>query len=812
MLWGSCQVHRQHFQASFRSLTRCNFIHLALIRPIHLIHPRWATVATLAVRPKSNVIDTGIQRVRDVNAAHTMGGKGKQSARSKEKRRSAVLDVTLPPQLLAAIDTLFARNMVGEAAFSYLAGIPASAVLLDHLQDRDRARMLAVNLASTPTPHRAIRTLAVAYNLGTIFKQNAYECVAHQLSKENCWRLVLSVIKLGKRHTDHTTVRLLNWRARALIEVSHFRLLAGVLREFEDECLQPNQRTFHLLISGHIRNRNLAKAREYLTQMKEAGFPIGASTHALVVSVYRSLGPDATVRQKAFDALGQVGEREATTVLNSLIQFSLDSDDLTGALHYLSLFDIPHGLIGQSEKSSVDAHGSSPFKRIVCPDQATFTILINRMCDEHDLPRLSSIIAKMDVFGVQPDHLLVAAIIRALCAAHDVEGAVRIVARMCPSDTIPTALFRRLGLGPEKKSHVMLSISSDLSPDIHIFNALMNGVSNTLGLNGMRIVLRLMRMNKIVPNATTIEILATHLNKNENVQPRTLIRIIKGLLSRLIRPNLNHIHAITKAVMLREKVWARKKVGSKEVVLDSKRSPTLFDPIAGIELPNKLSYRSMTRPVTQSLASRDIKSDRVTIALRMKQAVAQGDLRGVEAAFCTMLERGMHANAYHYSALMQAYINTGNIATAESVFKSAIRAGVKPNATMFTILIVGRGHRKSPWTAMEAFEDMVMQGIKPDKPAIHAVANAYAVAGLHGIARRVLLDLWVHVAPFPQELRKASYSRLARAFRVLSTEDKQPEISLLSQEQRMLRWKLRRLIEVWKSPKRRARIGTRRVV
>ena len=113
---------------------------------------------------------------------------------------------------------------------------------------------------------------------------------------------------------------------------------------------------------------------------------------------------------------------------------------------------------------------------------------------------------------------------------------------------------------------------------------------------------------------------------------------------------------------------------------------------------------------------------------------------------------------------------------------------------------------------MRAFEDMVTQGIKPDKPAVHAVANAYAVAGLHGIARRVLLDLWLHVAPFPQELRKVSYSHLARAFRVLSIEDKRPKVLLSSQEQRMLRWKLRRFIEVWKYPKRQARIGTRRVV
>lgn len=809
MLWGFGQVHRQHFRASLRFITRCHFIHLsrAIYCPSPLFHhSRWATAAALAVRSKSDVAEPVAQYARDVKLKHSPSARGKGEANSGKTRRGAKSDAKspiLPLELLAAIDTLFTRNMDLEAALSYLHKTPSSAVLLDQLQHRDHARVLAENLAATRVPQRALRTLDVAHNLGIQFKQNAYECVAHQLAEGDYWDLVLAVVKLGKRHTGRTTVRLLNWRARALIEISHFGLLRGVLGEFRDEELQPNKRTFHLLLSGHIRNRDLGKAKECMNQMKEAGFPVDASTHALIVSVYRSLGPDAAVQQKAFDALPELGERDATIVLNSLIQFSLDANDLTEALRYLSMFDPLHDGAFQSESSSDDAHDSV---RQLSTDAATFTMLINYVSQDGDPSRIASITEKMDAFGVKPDNILVAAVIRALCVAGDVESAVSIVAPMCNSDSTSMSLWQRIGLDSTKPNSISLPISPDLSPDIHIFNALLRGASTTFGINGSRAVLRLMRANWIVPNAATIGILTAYLNNDEKSQPRTLIRTTRSLLSGSIRPDIKHLNAILKAVIRQEQAWSRKtnlSRGSMDVDQETSR----FDLLAGTEFPTKLSYRSMTQNMTRSLISKRVRGDRVTVALRMKQAIAHRDLEGAEAAFRTMLERGMHANAYHYSALMQAHASLGKIATAESVFRSAVEAGVKPNATMYTILIVGRKRWRDPRRAMRVFEKMVSQGIKPDKPSIHAVANAFYAVGSHGIARRVLMDLWAHIGHFPKELQNASFRDLVKVFRALSTDGIVPPSG---KQQRMLRWKLRRLMQTWRPlPVSRNRVGGR---
>jgi pentatricopeptide repeat protein len=805
MIWSPGQVHWQYSLGHFRSLSQCNFFHLPFpsVHPAHIIHPRWAT---LTIRPKSTATESCTS---DPKTNHTtrLGDNGLPGHRETHQRTK--LDIgwmRVAPIHLIAIDTLFTRRMKLEEASSYLQRFPFSDILLHRLQDRDQARVLAENFAGTRFPHRALWTLVIARNLGARFKQNAYDCVVHRLAEGRHWDLVLSVVGLGKQHTGRTTIRLLNWRIRALIATSKFKLLDEMLTKFERESLQPNRKTFHLLVSGHIRNRNLRKAKEYLSKMEVAGFPIEPSTHALIVSVYRSLGPDVDVRQKAFDSLGQIGDREATVVLNSLIQFALDADDVTSTIGYLSLFNVPADVIVQDGNSSVSNHSPSrPIQRAIRPDPATFTMLINHASKKGDLGRVYSIIQKMESCGVRPDSFLIANLIPALCKENDIKSAVSIVARICDSKPTPPALLSRLGLDPETQSSVPVVLSG-ISPDVRLFNALMKGVSTSLGINGMRVVLRLMHANGVLPDVTTIEILAAYLITDENPHPRTLIRTMRSLLSRPMKPTLKLMHAIMKVVIRQQKLWLRNNTVLDQFA-DGRQEPQPFEPVAGVYMPKKLSYPGMTKKIRHSLRVRGIRTDRVTVSLRMKQAALQGDIVGVEAAFRSMLGRGMHANVFHYAGLMHAHAEAGNMTMAESIVHTALQAGVKPNPTMFTILIVGYGRQGDPNTAMRVFEDMVAQGIKPDKAAIHAVAAAYYISGSHSIARKVLLDLWPSVAPLPGELRTAKTHDVFRAFHNLRKKVKRksaPPIS--SRRQQILRWKLRRFMEVWRSLCRKSSI------
>ena len=215
-----------------------------------------------------------------------------------------------------------------------------SALLSQLLQNRDEARKLAEAIAQTRYPRQARGVLQMACKLGTPLKQNAYECLVHQLAlKGGHWHLIPSVVSLGLSHTGRTTVRLLNWQTHAYLKMRDYKRLEGVLDEFERHGLKPNRSTFHFLISGHTRNRNLWLARKCMMQMEAAGFPVDSSTHTRIVSAYRSLGPDALVQSRAFGALLVVNQPTATAILNGLLRLRLDALDYPGVIEVLSYFE-----------------------------------------------------------------------------------------------------------------------------------------------------------------------------------------------------------------------------------------------------------------------------------------------------------------------------------------------------------------------------------------------------------------------------------------------------------------------------------------
>jgi pentatricopeptide repeat protein len=109
--------------------------------------------------------------------------------------------------------------------------------------------------------------------------------------------------------------------------MSHFVRLDRAFGLFNEEGLLPSQRTFHLLLSGHLRNRNIGKAMDVIQQMLKAGFTINARTQAIVISAYRRLGPDVVVQTRALNALTDADANTSTHILNALLQFSIDARD-----------------------------------------------------------------------------------------------------------------------------------------------------------------------------------------------------------------------------------------------------------------------------------------------------------------------------------------------------------------------------------------------------------------------------------------------------------------------------------------------------
>ena len=826
MLWSFAQVQRQQFQASLQRSVPCK--HPFFLPTQNRRRLAAFTVAAAAASNPPISSDTTSEPQKSTPHVpdqtppqnppqrRTWNKKdlGEKQRNTGDKRWNA-----LPAELVAIIDNLTKFKRDKDKLLSYMQSVPRLNSLLERLRDPNQVRDLAVKLAETSAPYRAMRLIDIASTLGTNLKQNTYEGVAHQYAQKQEWFLVLSLVAMGLRWTKRSTTRLLNWRTRALVETSRFWLLDGVLEQFGNAGLKPNARTFQLLITGHIRNKDLTRARSCISLMEECGFEVDGSTHALIASAYRQLGPDQEVQRAALDSLRNLNDKQATAALNSLIQLSLDAQDTSTALHYLSLFDHPQGVIA----GNVPYHQpprNGPSSHSFCPDSVTFTMLIKHITNENGpdlLEKISSLIDKMKVLNVTPDSITVSAVVRALCTAGDVRSALKIVAQVCqPKAKFETLIERILVFGRvPNMEHLdegrVVFIARRAELDVHLFNALIDGVSGWLGINAVRIILRLMHKNKVIPDSTTVEGITSWLNKSERVHPRTLVRAMKNLLSPTHRPNPSLCNAVIASLIRREQTWVTNDTATPLPPPPNRRtdaSPTScpLPILTSEEVPQKLGYRGMTRFLVQSLFTRRVQSNRFTFAQRMKRTAMRGDVPATKAYLRVMLKRGMHPTAHHYAALMEAHINVGMMDQAETILHSAIQAGVKPNVKLFTILIVGYGRQCKPGSAKRVFEEMVRKGVEPDLPVIHAVASAYYKAGGAGLARTFLVERWTSVAPvtLPPSFGTLDFTDLAKAHRELH--EKRPvwfkgkmRNKNRNKARRMVfRWKMKRIVDAWK--------------
>lgn len=683
--------------------------------------------------------------------------------------------------------------------------------VLPLLQDGTKLRNLTEQLVDARQPFSACHSLQLAYHLGYKFKSSIYETLAYRLAQTEQWNAVPFLVRLRKDQTGGLTVRLINWLARAYIETNQFAKLDTVLKRFEQTRLEPTRRTYHLLVSGHIRNRNLPKAKEYLSKMEHAGIPVDASTHALIASVHRSLGLDESVRDHALASLPQLEARTGTIVLNSLIQMCLDAHDVDSAWGYLTMFGQPvtqlHHLTRSGEGSTLqdgdrgrnDSEDVSLEDDIVLsPDIATFTVLLNFLAKERDFTRAQQILERARQLNLEPDAQFVAALIRLYTSVGDLVTATSLAAHTCYDVPSSRRFFCDLGLpATDEGRHDLLP--QPVPPSVHVFNALLPGIQGKFGLKGAWIVRRIMRMTGIQPDAFTVEQIMAHLSKVEHVRPRELIRVLRTLSDTFV-PTLRHVNLILSSVirseteLVKSRGWKHKR--------DIKKAPSgrlstvsdSFDPFAGIMLPRKLSYRALIRPVLKVLFKQRVRSDKATVALRIRHdGVVRGNIDVAKETFQTLLDRGMHPNQYHLAAIMESFIKAGEIESAESVLKQAIDDGITPNTVLYTILISGCAACGSPRRASRWFNDMIDRGVRPDVAVVDAMASAYYAVGAFAVARKILLECWRHVGPLPGSMDNADLRELATRFRAMISQRRWSG-DLRHKDRRRLRGKLRQLL------------------
>ncbi|RDB29566.1 hypothetical protein Hypma_015419 [Hypsizygus marmoreus] len=801
-------AHRQHLE-HFGVLTGCSEARALPRTTCSPLCLRWTAMAAVA-----QMSHPARDAKQDAQQRDLMDGPP-QTVRDCKMHSTPPI---LPAGILAMTSALLSQSADESTTLNK---IRTSQNLLEHLTDHEKARKLAEALACTQSPLSALRVLNLARALGCDLKQNAYECVCFHLANRKHWRIVLSVVSLGKRETGRTTSRLLNWRARALAETQEFLMLQRVLEEFKEHNIAPTRRTFHIILSGHIRNRNLPLAKQCLRAMAESGTPPDASTHAIVATHYRALGADPHVQLRSLEALSGVRSSVATAIVNSLMQLRLDAHDLPGTLQLLALFKQSH--VGAIFDATVPAggldagnedvypHGKVHFTHHnLIPNAPTFSIFINYLAAQSNLTGALRILESMIATGIRPTTGIVTSLIHAFFSVGRGDIAVRMVTSMCDSKRVPLSMFEPMLSSPDKVD--IPWVPSGLSPTSQVFNALLRGVLSTRGLDVMDAVLRVMHASHVEPNAATLEILMAHLSKVEQSNPGVLLRVLRRFSSPDLPPTLRHMHIILSCVLRHEKYllygggWNTTAAKFSRYRREPQRRPSAhllsgvadsFDPAAGIELSRSLAHRRLGRSTLLSLSSRKVLSDPAMIALRIRRdALVKSDSDSAKEVFHALLDRGMHPNEYHFSALMEGLAQSGDLDGASNVMRSAERAGIRPNVVMFTILIVGYARQGNPDMAIQTFQQMVAADVKPDVPSIDAVSGAFFAVGAYIMARKVLTSLWPHVRPFPEELRTASLKDLARHFRSLHHKPCNGERPT-KQERLTLQAKLSRLRRTW---------------
>lgn len=725
-----------------------------------------------------------------------------------------VPNIDLPPKVVALIEDVLAKYAVHREIPKSIHAILSNPSISEFLLGKDSVRKLAENFACSRTPQQSLDLLRLAHHFGCSIKQNAYECATFQLALSKQWRLILALVAQGQQHTGRTTSRLLNWRARALTEIQLFNLLHTVLEDFRRHHLTPTRRTFHLILSGHIRNHDLARAKDCLHAMGNAGFPSDASTHATIANYYRSFGTNPQIEGGALANLSFLHPVVAVSVANNLIRTHLDSQDLHNTHRILSLFhradvetifEVVFGGDGTFgvEKPLPLPPSFGPLK----PNAATFENFLNHRARHSDLSGALRLLDAMVSQDIAPTPRTMASLVNAYFAAKQGPAAVQLVADVCDKQCMRLSLFKPLM--SQTSPSTLQNHFAGVLPNVHVFNSLLKGLLSAHGLGCVRHILRIMKVMNIAPNEKTVETLLAHLNQVGNARPRDLLRVLRKLLSPSIVPTLRHLHIILSCILRHEKyllygagwkAFARK-------YSSTKRQPTgkqawlstttsSMDPLAGVDLVPHLGRQNLARPILASLANRDVRSDGPALALRIRHdAVIQSDMDSARNVFSDLLARGIHPNEYHFSALMEGYARSGDLEAAVEVLDSAKQSGIKPNVVMFTILIVGHARRGNPRLSLQVFKDMVASEIPPDVPSIDAVASAFYAVGAGSMARRVLITLWPYIQSFPESLRDLPLKELASHFRSLHSNPSNTR-STVSKEQRLQIY--RELIDVTK--------------
>ncbi|KAF9056274.1 hypothetical protein BJ165DRAFT_1432263 [Panaeolus papilionaceus] len=691
----------------------------------------------------------------------------------------------------ATVDPLSTHNSFQKICYSWsvsasrpkiLGQIRGSSYLSSLFLDVTQLKAALDSLIQSSTPHLLLNGLDIAVQAGSTLKPSMYEFLCYRLAPGKRWDVILGVVEVASHASAHLTTRLLNWRARSLIELQEYRIAYGVLGEFEQAKQIPNQRTYHILISGCLRNTDMHRAKHLLQSMQQAGIPMTPELHSLIVQHYRDFGLNPDLLQATLDTLPSLDRPAAVGVLNSLIQMTLDSADYAATLQLLDYFNdtsvqrfrsLVLSLYPCDIPSSQARHSTMHHQRLVDPDSTTTSLFMNLLVANSGSKDAIQLGEDTLVTDVAPSEAFIASLINAYFIAGQDDDATMLLSRICCMTTASS--FRQLKLDVDYYGRILGNIDH-LSPSIKLFNAFLKGLCRR-DADKLPVVFEIMEHKHIRPNSRTVEILLSFI-KSKTVHPRILVHALKVLTSPSIPVNIRHLHHVLSAIASYDKhikygrgwdSFAAKFSSGPSKAMSRKaltQSPS-SSPTAGITVQDQPSYRKLLQPFLQSLNERGMKSDAVMLFLRLRLDALDSDMDSAQSIFQTLLARGIRPNRYHYSAMIDGYARKGDFKSALLILRSAEKSGVTPTVEMYTSIIASYARRHDPVSASKTFQRMLDAEVQPDVAAIDALVSAYYAVGAYKIARLMLITLWKSIAVFPEDLRNANLAALIESFRTI---------------------------------------------
>jgi pentatricopeptide repeat protein len=519
----------------------------------------------------------------------------------------------------------------------------------------------------------------------------------------------------------------------ALAQISQPALAVEAFKWFKESSTPPSRQALTILFRCHLANHDVVAADQALDCLAKTGWNSGQPFVQAMLKGYRSLGFDGKLERRVLEEIAAGKLRYATSIINSLVQLRLDSDDIQGASALMRYIQLPDQVATEHGDSS-DVSISFPKPKA---DVATFTILINMACrsDRLRLEQLEAIWRELLAACDSKDRLdgpSLRALVRGLVICGRPDEATSVLA------DIIGGRVNRWHTGQPRLS-------------AQVFNALLRHRAVEEGLEGALDVLRMMAEAHVLPDSTTIRLLVTSFGWQAQAKPAAMAKLTGRLLKEIpsLKPDGQLLDILLQQAVAEEtrrthsqvdkdnqKARSATESSASGVIRDlvfppcdqadqaSDQNLPRFDPVAGIIVGADLE--SHYEPLFKTAVEVGAKSSAQAFVSRLaldkdrgtKPAPTAGDI------YAIMLERGIKPSAAHFLQLMQGFVHGHKPEKAEDVFIMAAKVGIEPTISMWCVLIWGYGQAGDLAASFAALERMKRLGLEPNQFVYTSIGSA----------------------------------------------------------------------------------------